>query len=224
MLGFFFQKKFHDDFSLSSPYMTMLLHFRGGEFHPEFSSIKQPHFLMCTSSKEVKKRNKCFRKCFLERSQKFMFFSPLLLPWGRWFIVKGKLNSISYWLLFNWQDVGGWTDTWSDKVMVCIVQLPNHQRWYAQSGSSVGNTVFFCTFGTDLYAQSVISNKIAASELGRKFNKGPLLVGQQQKLHTKPPPTKMVSKKTESLQHFKVWIFISPRHRAETISIPTWFA
>ena len=85
-------------------------------------------------------------------------------------------------------------------------------------------TSFFCTFGTDLYAQSVISNKIAASELGRKFNKGPLLVGQQQKLHTKPPPTKMVSKKTESLQHFKVWIFISPRHRAETISIPTWFA
>ncbi len=36
---------------------------------------------------------------------------------------------------------------------------------------------FFCTFGTDLYAQSVLTNKISASELSRKFIKGPLLVG-----------------------------------------------
>ncbi len=50
-----------------------------------------------------------------------------------------------------------------------------------QNGSSVG----ICTrcihvlalFGTDLYAQSVLINKISASELGRKLIKVALLVG-----------------------------------------------
>ncbi len=36
---------------------------------------------------------------------------------------------------------------------------------------------FFCTLGTDLYAQSVIINKISESELSRKFIKSALLVG-----------------------------------------------
>ncbi len=35
----------------------------------------------------------------------------------------------------------------------------------------------FCMFGTVLYAQLALINKISASELNWKFNKGPLLVG-----------------------------------------------
>ena len=35
----------------------------------------------------------------------------------------------------------------------------------------------FCTFGANLYAQSVLINKIFASELSRKFIKSALLVG-----------------------------------------------
>ncbi len=37
----------------------------------------------------------------------------------------------------------------------------------------------FATFGPDLHAQSVLSNKISASELSRKFVKSTLLVGLQ---------------------------------------------
>ena len=40
-----------------------------------------------------------------------------------------------------------------------------------------GDFFFFARFGTDLHAQSVLSNKISASELRRKFVKGPLSVG-----------------------------------------------
>ena len=36
----------------------------------------------------------------------------------------------------------------------------------------------FCTLGADLYAQLVLTNKISASELRRKFIKSALLVGQ----------------------------------------------
>ncbi len=36
---------------------------------------------------------------------------------------------------------------------------------------------FFARFGADLHAQSVLVNKISASELWRKFTKGALLVG-----------------------------------------------
>ncbi len=35
----------------------------------------------------------------------------------------------------------------------------------------------FCMFGTDLYAQSVLINKISALELSRKLIKSALLVG-----------------------------------------------
>ncbi len=35
----------------------------------------------------------------------------------------------------------------------------------------------FCTFGADLYSQSVLINKISASELSRKLIKSALLVG-----------------------------------------------
>ncbi len=35
----------------------------------------------------------------------------------------------------------------------------------------------FCTFGSHLYAQSVLINKISALELSRRFIKGALLVG-----------------------------------------------
>ncbi len=35
----------------------------------------------------------------------------------------------------------------------------------------------FCTFGADLYAQLVLSNKVFAPELSQKFIKSGLLVG-----------------------------------------------
>ncbi len=35
----------------------------------------------------------------------------------------------------------------------------------------------FCAFGADLYAQSVLINKISVSELSRKITKSALLVG-----------------------------------------------
>ncbi len=40
----------------------------------------------------------------------------------------------------------------------------------------------FCKFGANLYAQLVLLNKIFASELSRKFIKGPLLVGYIQEV------------------------------------------
>ncbi len=48
----------------------------------------------------------------------------------------------------------------------------------------------FCTFGTDLYAQSVLSNKISASELSRKFIKSALLVGSLPPQKKKPSTAK----------------------------------
>ncbi len=58
---------------------------------------------------------------------------------------------------------------------------PNHQRWYAKWKLSRNMSTLhahFCTFGTDLYAQSVMISKISASELRRKSIKSELLVGQ----------------------------------------------
>ncbi len=50
-----------------------------------------------------------------------------------------------------------------------------------QNGSSAWNmykmNTNFCTFGSDLHAQSVLINKISASELSQKFIKGVLSVG-----------------------------------------------
>ncbi len=48
--------------------------------------------------------------------------------------------------------------------------VPNHQRWYAKR--KPGWNVYkshtrFCTFGTNLHAQSVLTDKISASELRR---------------------------------------------------------
>ncbi len=58
---------------------------------------------------------------------------------------------------------------------------PNHQRWYAKR--KLGRNIHtlhtrFCTLGADLHAQSVLINKISASELSRKFVKSALLVGR----------------------------------------------
>ncbi len=58
--------------------------------------------------------------------------------------------------------------------------LPNHQRWYAKWKLSWNMHTLhtrFCTFGTDLHAPSVLSNKTSASELSRKLIKSALLVG-----------------------------------------------
>ena len=51
----------------------------------------------------------------------------------------------------------------------------------------------FCMFGTNLYAQSVVINKISASELSRKSIKSALLVGkklavEQSRERVKPQP------------------------------------
>ncbi len=46
-----------------------------------------------------------------------------------------------------------------------------------QNGSSVGIYTHFCTFGSDLHALSVLTNKISASEPSREFIKSALLVG-----------------------------------------------
>ncbi len=60
-------------------------------------------------------------------------------------------------------------------------RMPNHQRWYARwklSWNMYTMHTRFCTFRADLYAQSVLTNKISASELSPKFiNKSALLVG-----------------------------------------------
>ena len=58
---------------------------------------------------------------------------------------------------------------------------PNHQQRYAKCKLGreyvhVAHT-FFARLGTDLCAQSVLNNKISASELSGKFIKSTLLVG-----------------------------------------------
>ncbi len=62
-----------------------------------------------------------------------------------------------------------------------LASAPNHQRWYAKCKLSCNIytlLIRFCTFGADLYAQSVLINKNSASELTRKFIKSAGLVGQ----------------------------------------------
>ena len=48
----------------------------------------------------------------------------------------------------------------------------------AQSEHVHVTCTFFALFGTDLHAQSVLSDKISASELRRKFMKSAFLVGE----------------------------------------------
>ncbi len=59
---------------------------------------------------------------------------------------------------------------------VLLSWFPNHQRWHAKMEAQsehahVAHTLFFCTSGADLHAQSVLINKISSSELSRKFIK-----------------------------------------------------
>ncbi len=79
----------------------------------------------------------------------------------------------------------------------CYHYLPNHQLWHARwklSRSTHTLHTHFCTFGADLCAQSVLSNKISASELRRKFIKSallvgmPILVGSRHKKSSSPQP------------------------------------
>ncbi len=61
---------------------------------------------------------------------------------------------------------------------------PNHQWWCAKwklGWNTYALHTYFCTFGADLCAQSVLINKISASELRRKLIKSALLVGLMQK-------------------------------------------
>ena len=43
----------------------------------------------------------------------------------------------------------------------------------------------FCTFGSDLHAQSVLSNKISASDPSRKFVKSECVVGRARTIDTR---------------------------------------
>ncbi len=60
--------------------------------------------------------------------------------------------------------------------------VPNHQRWYAKWKLSSGICTHcihaFAGLAPILHAQSVLSNKISASELSRKFITSELLVGK----------------------------------------------
>ena len=76
--------------------------------------------------------------------------------------------------------------------LICMTTYyyPNQQRWYAEwklSRSTYMLSTRFRTFRTNLHAQSVLINKISASELTRKFIKSALLVGS---LSPPPPPMK----------------------------------
>ena len=57
----------------------------------------------------------------------------------------------------------------SRKQAVISAVRPNHQRWYAKMEAQSEHVHiayrFFCTSGGDLHAQSVLVNKISASEL-----------------------------------------------------------
>ena len=61
------------------------------------------------------------------------------------------------------------------------VHCPDHRRWCAKwklSQNAYTLHTSFCTFSADLYAQSVLNNKISASELSQRFIKIVLVVGQ----------------------------------------------
>ncbi len=59
--------------------------------------------------------------------------------------------------------------------------MPNQQLRYAKMEAQLEYVytlhTCFCMFGADLYAQSVLINKVSASELSRKLIKSALLVG-----------------------------------------------
>ncbi len=71
----------------------------------------------------------------------------------------------------------------SPSLLLWLNLVPNQQQWYAKWKLSWNtctytmHTTRFCTFGANLYAQSVLINKISASKLSRKFIKSVLLVG-----------------------------------------------
>ena len=55
-------------------------------------------------------------------------------------------------------------------------RLPNHhQRWYAKMEARLEYIRY--TFGANLFAQSVLINKLSALDLGREFIESALLVG-----------------------------------------------
>ncbi len=73
---------------------------------------------------------------------------------------------------------GWWTRDHQVCTLVLAQLLPNHQRWCAKNGSSVGIcTLRTDTFCAELRAQSLLLNEISASEPSQKFTKSALLVG-----------------------------------------------
>ena len=92
------------------------------------------------------------------------FLSPAHVPQGK------KRETYFFW------SGGGWTDEWVALKHLTGFQhrLPNRQRWYAKWKLSWNIYTLhsrFSTFGADLHAQSVIIDKISASELSQKFIK-----------------------------------------------------
>ncbi len=58
------------------------------------------------------------------------------------------------------------------------LHYPTTKQWHAKmEAQSEFVRTRYRTFGADLYAQSVLINKISGSELSRKFTKSALLVG-----------------------------------------------
>ena len=81
---------------------------------------------------------------------------------------------------------------------------PNHQRWHAKWKFGRNAYTFrtrLRTFDSDLHAQSVIINKISASELTKKFVKSALLVGRQSNHQTFDGNYWSLNKHTEQHHH-----------------------
>ncbi len=98
-------------------------------------------------------------------SQQCLLPSPFLLTCSYFFLLPYFFMGISKLLLL--------LSPWHQRI-------PNHQQWYAKWKLSCNIYALhtrFRMFGADLYAQSVIVNKLSASELIRKFIKSALLVG-----------------------------------------------
>ena len=81
------------------------------------------------------------------------------------------------------QQMGGKNVVMMSRYILVVTPLMSYpttnggmQKWKLSRNMYTLHTRF-CTFGTNLHAQSVLINKISASELSRKFIKSALLVG-----------------------------------------------
>ena len=87
----------------------------------------------------------------------------------------GGGGSFGFFLPFVWTSLSVWLISLFTKGGGGGGRGPNHQRGYAKWNLSWNYRytlhTCFCMFGTNLYAQSVLINKISASQLSQKFVK-----------------------------------------------------